>query len=935
MQDKYQHTAIEQAARDHWAQPLWNGHEAYRVTEDESKPKFYACSMLPYPSGKLHMGHVRNYTINDMLARYLRMKGYNVLMPMGWDAFGLPAENAALKNGVPPAKWTFENIAHMKQQMLAMGLAIDWSREVATCEPGYYKWNQWLFLKMLEKGIAYRKTQVVNWDPVDQTVLANEQVIDGRGWRTGALVEKREIPGYYLKITDYAEELLDQVKTGLPGWPERVKLMQENWIGKSVGVRFAFPHDIKDAAGALIGDGKMYVFTTRVDTIMGVTFCAVAPEHPLAAHAAASNPALAAFVEECQKGGTTEAELAVKEKEGMATGLFVTHPITGAAVPVWVGNYVLMGYGDGAVMGVPAHDERDFAFALKYGIEIRQVVGVDAAPAASTGAPGASYREQKSAPGAPADAASLVFDASVWQTWYAEKGAGVAVNSGKYDGLTFQACVDAVAADLAALGLGEKKTTWRLRDWGVSRQRYWGTPIPIIHCAEHGAVPVPEKDLPVVLPMDCIPDGSGNPLHKHEGFHAGVTCPICGAPARRETDTMDTFVDSSWYYMRYCDPANAEQMVGAGTAYWMRDASGKPGGSGMDQYIGGIEHAILHLLYARFWTKVMRDIGLVSIDEPFTKLLTQGMVLNHIYSRRTDKGAKEYFWPQDVEHVFDDTGKVTGARLIMAVGALPVGTAIDYEGVGTMSKSKNNGVDPQDLIEKYGADTARLYTMFTAPPEATLEWNDAGVEGSYRFLRRVWNFGYKLSGLDLAGARAALASAGGVSALALSKEAKALRFDVHTVLKQVDYDYQRMQYNTVVSGAMKMINALDDFKSHDSAADLAVLLEGFSVLLRCLYPATPHLAHTLWVELGYHLAAGDLLDAPWPQVDAAALVQDEIELVLQINGKLRGAVTVPSGASKEEIEALALASPTLIAFAAGAVPKKVIVVPGRLVNVVL
>ena len=933
MQDKYQHTAIEQAARDHWAQPLWNGHEAYRVTEDQSKPKFYACSMLPYPSGKLHMGHVRNYTINDMLARYLRMNGHNVLMPMGWDAFGLPAENAALKNGVPPAKWTFENIAHMKQQMQAMGLAIDWSREVATCEPTYYKWNQWLFLKMLEKGIAYRKTQVVNWDPVDQTVLANEQVIDGRGWRTGALVEKREIPGYYLKITDYAEELLEHVKTGLPGWPERVKLMQENWIGKSEGVRFAFPHDIQDASGALIGDGRMYVFTTRVDTIMGVTFCAVAPEHPLAAHAAATNPALAAFIEECQKGGTTEAELAVKEKAGMSTGLFVRHPLTGAPVAVWVGNYVLMGYGDGAVMGVPGHDERDFAFALKYALPITQVVAVDKAGA---------------------------FDATVWHDWYAEKGAGLAVNSGKYDGLAFKACVDAVAADLAALGLGEKKTTWRLRDWGVSRQRDWGTPIPIIHCPEHGAVPVPEKDLPVVLPMDCIPDGSGNPLHKHVAFHAGVTCPICGVAARRETDTMDTFVDSSWYFMRYCDPTNAEHMVGAGTAYWMRDQAQKTGGSGMDQYIGGIEHAILHLLYARFWTKVMRDLGLVKIDEPFTKLLTQGMVLNHIYSRRTDKGAKEYFWPQDVEHVFDEAGKVVGARLIKAVGDLPVGTAIDYEGVGTMSKSKNNGVDPQDLIGKYGADTARLYTMFTAPPEATLEWNDAGVEGSYRFLRRVWNFGYKLSGLDLAGARAVVGQ-GGVAALALSKEAKALRFDVHTVLKQVDYDYQRMQYNTVVSGAMKMINALDSFAPtlptacgslppegalaarggpspldpSAGVADLAVLVEGFGILLRCLYPATPHLAHALWVELGYANAQGDLLDAPWPQVDPSALVQDEIELVLQINGKLRGAVVVPSGASKEAIEALALASPTLLAFAAGAVPKKVIVVPGRLVNVVL
>ncbi|MBX9818164.1 MAG: leucine--tRNA ligase, partial [Burkholderiaceae bacterium] len=636
----------------------------------------------------------------------LRMNGHNVLMPMGWDAFGLPAENAALKNKVPPAQWTFDNIAYMKGQMQAMGLAIDWSREVATCDPSYYKWNQWLFLKMLEKGIAYRKTQVVNWDPVDQTVLANEQVIDGKGWRTGAVVEKREIPGYYLKITDYAQELLDHVQMGndkatLTGWPDRVRLMQENWIGKSEGVRFAFPHDIKDASGALIGEGRMYVFTTRADTIMGVTFCAVAPEHPLAAHAATGNPTLAAFIEECKTGGTTEAELATQEKKGQPTGLFVTHPLTGAQVPVWVGNYVLMGYGDGAVMGVPAHDERDFAFALKYGIEIKQVVAVEGEP----------------------------FSTSAWADSYGDKQRGVTVNSGKYDGLTYKAAVDAVAADLAAKGLGEKKTTWRLRDWGVSRQRYWGTPIPIIHCEEHGAVPVPEKDLPVVLPQDCVPDGSGNPLHKHEGFHAGVVCPVCGKAARRETDTMDTFVDSSWYFMRYCDPTNSEKMVAGGTDYWMRDQNAATGGSGMDQYIGGIEHAILHLLYARFWTKVMRDLGLVKVDEPFTKLLTQGMVLNHIYSRRTAKGGKDYFWPHDVEHVLDEAGKVVGAKLKNAAesgdGLLPVGTPIDYEGVGTMSKSKNNGVDPQALIAKYGADTARIYTMFTAPPEATLEWNDA------------------------------------------------------------------------------------------------------------------------------------------------------------------------------------------------------------------
>jgi len=890
MQDKYNHLEVEPAA-----QSQWNARDAYRVTEDASKKKFYACSMLPYPSGKLHMGHVRNYTINDMLTRYLRMKGYNVLMPMGWDAFGLPAENAALKNGVPPAKWTYENIAYMKKQMQAMGLAIDWSREVATCDASYYKWNQWLFLKMLEKGIAYRKTQVVNWDPVDQTVLANEQVIDGKGWRTGAVVEKREIPGYYLKITDYAEELLDFV-TGdkLPGWPERVKLMQENWIGKSTGVRFAFPHDIRGADGQLIQDGKMHVFTTRPDTIMGVTFCAVAPEHPLAAHAALKQPALATFIETCQKGGTTEAELAVKEKEGMPTGLFVSHPLTGKPVEVWVGNYVLMSYGDGAVMGVPAHDERDFEFALKYKLPIQQVV-------ASKG---------------------ISFSHTEWHDGFGDKANGVLVNSGPYDGLSFKEALEAVAADLAAKGLGEKKTTWRLRDWGVSRQRYWGTPIPIIHCDEHGAVPVPEKDLPVVLPLDCIPDGSGNPLNKHEGFHAGVVCPVCGKPSRRETDTMDTFVDSSWYFMRYCDPTNADKMVAEGADYWMP----------MDQYIGGIEHAILHLLYARFWTKVMRDLGLVKVDEPFTKLLTQGMVLNHIYSRRTDKGGKDYFWPQDVENVLAEDGKVTGARLKKAVGGLPEGTAIDYEGVGTMSKSKNNGVDPQDLIEKYGADTARLYTMFTAPPEATLEWNDAAVEGSYRFVRRVWNYAVKVEGALKVGLGLDRSQP-----ISFSAEAKKLRLEIHSVLRQANYDYERMQYNTVVSALMKMLNTLEDtpLSASKDASDNAALAECYAILLRVMYPACPHLAFQLWNDLGYGASQGDLLDVAWPVVDETALQRDEIELMLQINGKLRGSLTVPANADKAAIEQAAAAHEQVTKQSAGAAPKKIIVVPGRLVNVVL
>ena len=881
MNDKYVPAEVESTAQAHWQSV-----DAYRVTEDASRPKFYACSMLPYPSGKLHMGHVRNYTINDMLTRQLRMKGMNVLMPMGWDAFGLPAENAAMKNKVPPAQWTYSNIAHMKGQMQAMGLAIDWSRELATCSPEYYKWNQWLFLKMLEAGIAERRTQVVNWDPVDQTVLANEQVIDGRGWRSGALVEKREIPGYYLRITKYADELLAGVTDPtsphyLDGWPERVRLMQEHWIGKSEGVRFAFTHDITphDAAGdgQPIQGGRLYVFTTRVDTLMGVTFCAVAPEHPLAAHAAAHRPKLAAFIEKCKQGGTTEAELALRDKEGMDTGLVVTHPLTGQSVPLWVGNYVLMSYGDGAVMGVPAHDERDFAFAKKYGLPIQQVVHVEGEH----------------------------FDYARWQDWYADKARGITINSDLYSGLAFKDAVDAIARALAERGLGEKKTTWRLRDWGVSRQRYWGTPIPIIHCDEHGAVPVPEADLPVVLPEDCIPDGSGNPLHKHEGFHSGVKCPICGRAARRETDTMDTFVDSSWYFMRYCDSSLDTAMVGKGTQYWMP----------MDQYIGGIEHAILHLLYARFWTRAMRDLGLVKVSEPFKKLLTQGMVLNEAFSRTSAEAGREYFWAHDLDIVRDEHAHVVSAT------ARRDGQPVHYEGWTTMSKSKNNGVDPQAVIERFGADTARLFVMFASPPEQTIEWNDAGVEGANRFLRRVWNFGARH--------REAIRGAGAPEAHA---EAKALRREIHLVLRQVSYDFERMQYNTVASGAMKMLNALE---AAAASAGPGTLKEGFGILLRVLYPACPHIGWQLWRELGYEAAHGDLLDAPWPTVDEAALVQDEIELVLQISGKLRGALRVPAAADRAAIEAAALASAEFAKFSEGKPAKKVIVVPGRLVNVVV
>jgi leucyl-tRNA synthetase len=885
MQERYLPTVVEKLAHANW-----DARDAYRVTEGalnasgQPKPKFYACSMLPYPSGKLHMGHVRNYTINDMMARQLRMRGYNVLMPMGWDAFGMPAENAAIKSKVPPAKWTYDNIAYMKKQMKAMGLAIDWSREMCACDPAYYKWNQWLFLKMLDKGIAYRKTQVVNWDPVDNTVLANEQVVDGRGWRSGALVEKREIPGYYLRITDYASELLEQVQNGLEGWPDRVRAMQENWIGKSEGVRFAFPHTIKDSKGELIQDGRMYVFTTRADTVMGVTFCAVAPEHPIAQHAAQSNPALAAFIEQCKQGGTTEAELATREKEGLDTGLFVTHPLTGQAIPVWVGNYVLMSYGDGAVMGVPAHDERDFAFANKYGIAIKQVVQVGDKP----------------------------FDDKVWHESYADKQTGRLIQSGKYDGLSFTQAIEAIATELESLGLGKRQTTWRLRDWGISRQRYWGTPIPIIHCDACGAVPVPEKDLPVVLPEDLIPDGSGNPLAKHAAF-LQCKCPSCGKDARRETDTMDTFVDSSWYFMRYTSPGNDQAMVDARNDYWMP----------MDQYIGGIEHAVMHLLYARFWTRVMRDLGLVKFDEPFTKLLCQGMVLNHIYSAKNVKGGIEYFWPEEVENTYDAKGAITGARLKSD------GREITYGGVGTMSKSKNNGVDPQSLIDTQGADTARLFVMFTSPPEQTLEWSDSGVEGSNRFLRRLWSLCVQKKDLVEAGLKAKISDWTDAP-----KEVKQLRFEIHALLKQADYDYQRIQYNTVVSACMKMLNAIDDAQLGDSKFAQGATAETIGILLRVLYPVVPHITWQLWAELGYDKPYGDLLDAPWPTVDESALITDEVELVLQVNGKLRGTLSVAREATREQIEQLATNHEAVARNLEGRPPKRVIVVPGKLVNVV-
>ena len=864
MQPQYQPAAIEQQVQQEWADK-----NSFRAIDASAKPKYYCLSMFPYPSGKLHMGHVRNYTIGDVLSRYYRMRGYNVLQPMGWDAFGLPAENAAMANNVPPAKWTYDNIAYMKKQLKSLGFAIDWEREIATCRPDYYRWNQWFFLRMLEKGLAYKKTGTVNWDPVDQTVLANEQVIDGRGWRTGALVEKREIPMYYLAITRYAEELLGSLDD-LDGWPERVKTMQANWIGKSFGVRLAFPYSLDGKAG------KLWVFTTRADTIMGVTFVAVAAEHPLAAAAARGNPGLADFVEECKRGAVQEAEIATQEKKGMPTGMFVDHPLTGEQVEVWVGNYVLMSYGEGAVMGVPGHDERDFAFAKKYELPIRQVIEVEGQP----------------------------YSLEAWQPGYADYG--VCVNSGKYDRMSYRQSVDAIAADLKAKGLGEKQVTWRLRDWGISRQRYWGCPIPIVHCDSCGDVPVPDDQLPVVLPEDCVPDGSGNPLNKRADF-LDAACPKCGKPAKRETDTMDTFVDSSWYYMRFACADQHASMVDERVNYWLP----------VDQYIGGIEHAILHLLYSRFWTKVMRDFGMVKVDEPFTRLLTQGMVLNEIFLRKTDGGRIQYFNPGDVELEMDGQGKRTGAVLKSD------GNPVESGGIRTMSKSKNNGVDPQALIDQYGADTARFFMMFTSPPEDTLAWNDEGVEGAYKFLRRLWKFAHENQALIRDGKARAVDG--------LTREA---RHDLHQHLHQANFDYERKQFNTVASAAHKILNLLDGdaVAALSAQARAALLHEAMGVLLRLLAPITPHVAQTLWRELGY---GADILDAPWPEVDEAALVKDEIDLVLQVNGKLRGNIRVARTADRAAIERLAIENPNAQKHIAGHAVKKVVVVPGRLVNIVV
>ncbi len=847
-------------------QQEWDDQAAHRADSGHGE-RFYCLSMFPYPSGKLHMGHMRNYTISDVISRYQRMQGKRVLQPMGWDAFGLPAENAAMANGVPPAQWTRNNIEHMRGQLKALGFAIDWEREIATCDAEYYRWNQWFFLKLLERGIAYKKTGTVNWDPVDQTVLANEQVVDGRGWRTGALVEKREIPMYYLRITDYADELLSSLDD-LDGWPERVRTMQANWIGKSEGAEIVFA----------CGEETIKVFTTRPDTLMGATFMAVAAEHPLAREAAQDNPELATFIAECHKGGVSEADIATQEKLGMDTGLKAIHPLTGDELPVWVANYVLMGYGEGAIMAVPGHDERDFEFALKYGLPIRQVISLP---------DGREYDDRN------------------WHDDYAAKD-GELVNSGPYDELSCQEGFDAIVADLEKKKAGSARVQFRLRDWGISRQRYWGCPIPIIHCESCGDVPVPEEDLPVRLPEDLVPDGSGNPLNRCEAF-VDTTCPKCGSAARRETDTMDTFVDSSWYFLRYTCADNHEAMVDERTDQWMP----------VDQYIGGIEHAILHLLYARFWTKLMRDEELVKVDEPFARLLTQGMVLAETYYREDEQGRLKWFNPADVEVQRDGKGGIVSATLKTD------GAAVEPGGIEKMAKSKNNGVDPQELVDQYGADTVRLFSMFAAPPEQSLEWSDAGVEGAWRFLKRLW------SGV-------AAHVAGGVLPASrpegLDGDAANLRCQLHETIAKVGDDMgRRYTFNTAIAAVMEFCNHLQRFEpSGDNERKL--VQESWEAVVRLIAPVTPHVAEALWRKLGHE---GSVFVAGWPEVDESALVRAAVTVVVQVNGKVRGRIEVTPGADQETVQATAMADENVARFTEDKTVRKVIHVPDKLLNIVV
>lgn len=876
---QYQPQVIEPAQQQKWEQQ--NRYQVNNAASD--KPSRYLLSMFPYPSGKLHMGHVRNYTISDVLSRYYRLKGYEVLQPMGWDAFGMPAENAAIANAVAPAAWTFSNIDNMRAQLKSLGLSIDWSREFATCTPEYYKWEQWLFVQLFKKGLVYKKLSTVNWDPVDNTVLANEQVVDGRGWRSGALIEKREIPMYYFNITAYADELLNDLDKLEGHWPQQVITMQRNWIGRSEGMEIHFPYTLN-------GEEKtLDVFTTRPDTLMGVTYVSVAAEHPLAKHAAATNPALQSFIEACKKGSVAEADLAKAEKMGMDTGLTVTHPLTGEQVPVWVANYVLMSYGSGAVMAVPAHDERDFEFANKYQLPIKQVIDLK--------------EELKQ---------DQQFDATTWQDWYGDKQNGVAINSGELDGLNFQQAFDKILTQLEPKGLGKKTINYRLRDWGVSRQRYWGCPIPVINCADCGTVPVPENQLPVVLPLDVVPDGRGNPLNNLASF-TDVNCPCCGKPAKRETDTFDTFVESSWYYARFASPNYTDGMINKVAAdKWLP----------VDQYVGGVEHAVLHLLYARFFHKLMRDEGLVQGDEPFANLLTQGMVLAGTYLRENADGSKSYYFPEEVDIRYNDKGQPIEATLKADGQPVKIGK------IEKMSKSKNNGVDPQATIDQYGADTVRLYTMFTAPVDQTLEWIDDGLKGPYNFLKKVWR--YTIEHAETLAQQSLTAATLSVSdAQSLSKAAKNLRRKTHDTIGKLDDAFgKNLALNTPVSFLMELSNELTAFDIR-SDSDLAVANEALITLLTLLTMYAPHMAEVLLEELGI-----DVMTLTYPTVDSSALVQDTITMVVQINGKIRGQMEVAPNSDSDWLKAEAKQLDSVAKFITGDIVKE-IVVPNKLVNIVV
>lgn len=862
MNEQYKPRHIEPAVQKHWVD-----NNSFKTTEDPSKEKFYCLSMFPYPSGRLHMGHVRNYTIGDVVSRYQRMQGKNVLQPMGWDAFGLPAENAALKNNVPPAAWTYENIDYMRNQLDQMGFGYDWSREVATCHPEYYRWEQWFFTKLMDKGLVYKKEAEVNWDPVDQTVLANEQVIDGRGWRSGALVERKKIPQWFLKITDYADELLDDLDK-LEEWPEQVRTMQRNWIGRSEGVELNFHVD---------GFGELEVFTTRPDTLLGVTYVAVAPAHPLAQQAAANNAELAAFVDECKNMKVAEADMATMEKKGFDLGIEAIHPITGDKVPVWTANFVLMDYGSGAVMSVPAHDQRDYEFAKKYDLPIKQVIR-------------------------PADD-NVKIDLD--EEAYTDKG--ILLNSGNFDELDFEMAFKAIAAELQSNNKGKVTINYRLRDWGVSRQRYWGTPIPVVNCDSCGAVPVPEDQLPVVLPEEVSFDGVGSPIKKMDSFKQ-TSCPKCGGAAERETDTFDTFMESSWYYARYAC-RNADTMLDPEAAnYWLP----------VNQYIGGIEHAILHLLYSRFFHKLMRDEGLVNSDEPFERLLCQGMVLADTYYREDEKGGKIWISPADVKVERDEKGRVTKATHIED------GEQVESAGMGKMSKSKNNGIDPQMMIDKYGADTVRLFMMFAAPPEQSLEWSDSGVDGAQRFLRRLWKLVY--DHLQYPGDVVA------VDPDALDDRQKELRLKTHETIKKVSDDIERRQtFNTAIAAVMELSNAISRFVDA-SDQGRAVTREALTAAVQLLAPIAPHITHQLWQDLGN---SDNLLDSSWPVADEAAMSRASVLMVVQVNGKVRAKIQVPADSEESVVLHTALADESVQRHMNGKTIRKQIVVPNKLVNIVV